>query len=106
MKNTLKILLTIITLVILIWAVSMFVMNMETLEENPVDENSEIIENEDPNEVSTDIRGCTPEQKLAEICTMEYAPVCGENGKTYGNKCGACASGEIDWYKEGECAFE
>jgi hypothetical protein len=46
---------------------------------------------------------CTLEQKEAEACTMEYAPVCGDNGETYSNACVACSSGEIDGYYEGEC---
>lgn len=46
---------------------------------------------------------CTDEQKAAEMCTMEYMPVCGDDGEVYGNKCAACASQNIDGYKEGEC---
>ena len=46
---------------------------------------------------------CTAEQKAAEMCTMEYMPVCGDDGVTYGNKCSACASKNIDSYKPEEC---
>lgn len=46
---------------------------------------------------------CTAEQKAAEICTMDYTPVCGDNGETYSNICTGCSSGEINSYKMGEC---
>lgn len=52
---------------------------------------------------NSDYITCTEEQKNAEICTMEYMPVCGDDEVTYGNVCAACISETVDSYKMGEC---
>lgn len=45
-------------------------------------------------------RGCTGESH--EACTTEYAPVCGEDGTTYGNACEADRAG-VEVAHEGAC---
>jgi len=57
-------------------------------------------------EEKTDKVTCTEAEKAAEMCTMDYTPVCGDDGATYGNKCQACASKKIETYVPGECVTE
>ncbi len=46
---------------------------------------------------------CTEGQKTADVCSDVYAPVCGDDGITYGNACNGCSSGNIDTYVLGKC---
>lgn len=58
---------------------------------------------------------CTPESKQVEVCTMEYAPVCGlvevqcitapcdPVPETFSSGCMACAQGNVVTYTQGAC---
>ncbi len=45
---------------------------------------------------------CVEKPKTDVVCTADYNPVCGCNGKTYGNACTAAAMG-IRVVSTGEC---
>ncbi|NOZ81074.1 MAG: hypothetical protein GXP63_05355 [DPANN group archaeon] len=45
---------------------------------------------------------CTPREPQVVLCTTDYTPMCGIDGKTYGNACNLDAA-DVGLAYEGEC---
>ncbi|MEI7719056.1 MAG: Kazal-type serine protease inhibitor domain-containing protein [archaeon] len=89
-------LLVIITLVVLVAIVLILWVR------NSTDSLMDDIYNKPTANSSSVSHNCTVAEKQAKICTMEYAPVCANDNKTYATGCVACSSG-VDSWVQGEC---
>lgn len=51
----------------------------------------------------SEVNYCTAFQRSADVCTMQYDPVCGSDSRTYWNSCVACQSETVGSYTMWEC---
>lgn len=84
----------------------------EQNQEQEQNQNSDSIQNQEQEqnqirnrdeEISNDIDDLTEKPEGVVMCTMEYAPVCGEDGRTYPNRCVAENQNMVKVIYEGEC---